>query len=119
MASNVLSLARKIIKGINVKYNSHLVICMSTFYRNGEEVNIKILKDAFYGEDGYCEKMLFRTGSSIYMCLYARDILDTLDGRDLAEFSHPGYEASFLKNNGEAGLNYMKEVYIGTDGQLT
>jgi hypothetical protein len=116
MSTNVLALARKIAKAVNVKYKTHLVICQTPFFRGTEEVTMKIIKDAFYTDEGYFEKQLFRSASSIYICLFMRDILDSLDGKERADADNPGYDEVFAKNTGDISIQYLKENYIGTDG---
>lgn len=115
MSTNVLALARKIAKAVNMKYHTHIVICSSPYIKNNEEINIKVVKDAFYTDEGYFEKKLFRSASSIYICLFMRDVLDALDGKEAVDAGNPGYDEAFHKNLADASIQYLKENYIGTD----
>lgn len=116
MASNLLSIARKIILAINMKYRAHLVMNTSEFFKNGDVIHMKIIRDSFYNEDGdYCDKELFRTASSVYTVLFLVDALATLDGRELEDHKNEGYTDIFRRKSGQLSLDYLKEVYGGKD----
>lgn len=113
MATNVLALSRKLVNAINAKYGSRLVICSNYFFRSGKEVHMKILKDSYYDEEGvYAGHELFSTASSIYMCLFLKDLLDEMGGSERADTNNPGYDAIFSRKDGQKSIDYMKEKYV-------
>lgn len=116
MAISLLPLSRKVINAINTKYGAHLVMNTSEFFRNGDVIRMKVVKDSFYsGEGDYCDKELFRTASAVYALLFLVDALATLDGRELEDHQNEGYKNLFEKKAAQLSLDYLKEEYSGKD----
>jgi hypothetical protein len=79
---------------------------------DGEAIKMKTVKDAYYDGQNYMDSELFKSASSIYVCLFLKDLMDFMDGTKLEDHGNPGYRGIFSKRNGKASLEYMKGRYV-------
>lgn len=116
MATNLVRMSKKIALALSIRYGAHVVIGSAAFYGNtGELVNMLVVKDAYYGENGYEEYELFKSASSVYTLMYMRDLLTVMDGGELTEpDEESGYYKLFFKRDVPKTTEYMKEKYCGT-----
>lgn len=114
MAGNMYMIAKKIAKGINFKYGTHLVINTSEFYReNGSLVRMYVCRDAYYGPDGYINEELFKSASGVFMVFFMRDMLAVIEGREVPDDSgDPGWQEQKRKKRPELAYQYILENYI-------
>ena len=112
--SNMYMLAKKIAKGINFKYGTHLVINVSEFYReNGQMVRMYICRDSYYGRDGYINEELFKTASGVFMVFFMRDMMNVIEGKETVDDSEdPGWRALKEKKRPDLAYQYILENYI-------
>lgn len=116
MAKTPITTARTIANAINAMFHAHVVINVSQFYgAQGKLVRMYVIKDSFYYADGYSDKELFKTASGVYACLFMRDLLYGLQGKDIPHEDNEGYNNILEKKNGLASIEYMKEAYTKND----
>lgn len=111
MASPI-SKAEKIAQGINYLFGAHIVVsCNKFFGREGYLVKMWIVKDSYYDGHTWVDEELFRTTSGAYACLFCRDLLYTLQGRELPKNDPIGYYNVCEKRNAGERLQYMVKIY--------
>lgn len=110
-----LMTAKKIAKGINMKYGSRIVINTAEFYGdNGNLVRMYEIKDAYYGQNGEpVNKRLFRSASGVYTVLFMRDLMLKIQGKDLPPVEEdPGWAATREKKGAFQAFDYILEKYV-------
>lgn len=113
MAKSPLTIAQSIVLAMNNLYGTHLVINRSSFYGGqGKLVRMYTVKDAFNYNGEYSNKELFCSASAVYTCLFMVDLLAVFQGREPDEHDNEGYTNVFARKNGQASIDYMKEVYL-------
>ena len=116
MARTPITIARTIANAINSMFHTHLVINISQFYgEQGKLVRMYVVKDCFYSRGAYSDKELFKTASGVYTCLFMRDLLYALQGKEIPHEDNEGYNNTLERKNGLASINYMKEAYTKND----
>jgi len=107
-----LSLAEKISTALNAKYGTHIVINSNKFFgKEGTIVNMHVVKDVYGRGHSYCDEELFRSASSIYTCLFMRDLLYYLDGKDIPK-GDEGWERQKAIKHPEVSFEYMRKKYL-------
>lgn len=113
MAKTPINIAKGIVLAMNNLYHTHLVINTSSFYGGeGKLVRMYSIKDAYNYKGKYSNKEIFCSASGVYTCLFMVDLLNTFQGRPIEDHANEGYDNVFARKNGQAGIDYMKEVYL-------
>lgn len=110
--------AKKIAKGINIKYGTRIVINTSEFYGDNHNlVRMYEIKDAYYGANGEpVNKRLFRSASGVYTVLFMRDLMLKIQGEDLPpDEEDPGWAATREKKGAFQSFDYILENYVLKD----
>jgi hypothetical protein len=114
MAKTPITIAKNIVLAMNSIYHTHLVINVSSFYGGeGKLVRMYSVKDAYNYRGQYSNKEIFCSASGVYTCLFMVDLLSSFQGKELEDHNNEGYDNVFARKNGQAGIDYMKEVYLG------
>jgi len=108
-------LAKKIARGINFKYGSHICINVSEFYGTSGDtpnlVRMYVVRDAYCGSEGvFVNKELYKSGSAYNVLFFMRDLLFRLDGKELPE-GNDKWEAEKMRKNAVAAMDYIVETY--------
>lgn len=114
--ANTYGLTRRLISAVNRLYNCHIVLNISSFFNNREgpnnQVNMYILKEEYHFPDGErVNRELFRSASSVYTCLYMRDLLYVLQDKEIPDDNNEGWENMKIKRNVAESIAYIKEKY--------
>lgn len=111
-------LAKKIARGINFKYGSHICINVSEFYgtsaKNGVPnlVRMYVVRDAYCGQGGvFVNKELYKSGSAYNVLFFMRDLLFRIDKKELPE-DNAQWEAEKMRKNALAAMDYIIETYV-------
>lgn len=113
MAKTPITIARTIANALNTEFKTHIVINTSQFFGGeGKLVRMYIVKDAYYHQGAYVDRELFKTASGVYCCLFMRDLLYAFQGKEAEEEENEGYLNVLEKRNGQASIQWMKEVYL-------
>ena len=116
MAATPITTANTIARAMNQLYKTHIVINTSQFYGgDGKLVRMYVVKDAFYYGGKYSDKQIFKSASGVYTALFMRDLLYAFQGKEIPDFSNPGYERVRAKNNVDAAIAYMKGAYLDVE----
>lgn len=114
--ATIISLQRKLVRGINYKYHCNLVLNTTQFHRKGEPEPVTLTKvsDTYVDEDGtFVTTPLYGSSSSVFVMLYLRDLLCALDGKEI-----PRDNENFIRSkNYEASRQTIKEM-VDTYGNL-
>lgn len=113
-----LMTAKKIAQGVNAMYGTSIVINTTEFYNSkGQIVRLYDIKDSYCDEFRAPHmKLLFRSASSIYTVLFMRDLLYTLEGRELPpDEEDPGWAATRVQKGAFASFDYIVETYLLKD----
>lgn len=114
MATNLIGKAKLLCSAINQNFKSHVVISINEFFGGeGRQVRVYVVRDAYYNNGTYDDKELFKSAALVYVILYLRDLLYTLQGRDVPEdLDNEGWQKMKLKRMTADTLKYMKEKYV-------
>lgn len=109
-------LAKKIARGINFKYGSHIVINVSEFYgTSGDTPNLVrmfVIRDAYCGEGGvFVNKELYKSGSGYNALFFMVDLLHRIKKEELIS-NNPRYVADRERKNAVAMMDYIIDTYI-------
>lgn len=114
--ANPYLLTKKLISAVNFKYNCHIVINTSNFFNSKDsptnQVHVYSIREDYYFADGdKLNKELFKSASSLYTCLYMRDLLYALEGREIPEEDNEGWNKMRAKRDVKGSIAYIKEKY--------
>ena len=113
MAKTPITIAKTICLAMNNMYKTHLVINTSQFYGEGSRlIRMYSVKDAYNYQGKYANKELFCSASGVYTCLFMVDLLNAFRNEPLEDHKNEGYDNVFARKNGQAAIDYMKEVYL-------
>lgn len=111
MASPI-SIAEKLCTAMNMKYGTHIVINTNKFF--GKEdmvVKMHVVKDVYGRGRAFVDEELFRSASSIYICLFMRDLMYSFEGRDIPE-GDEGWEHQKETKPVAQSIDYMRKKYL-------
>lgn len=107
-----LTISKNIIRAIDLSFGAHVVIAVNEFFgKEGYPVKMYIVKDSFYDGHTWVEQQLFKSTSSSYVTLFCRDLLFSLQGKNMPEPANEGYANVFAKNKADEAIQYIVSVY--------
>lgn len=114
--ANTYGLTRKLVRAVNDMYDCHLVMNVNSFFNNREGpnnvVNMYVIKEEYHFPDGErVNKELFRSASSVYTCLFMRDLLYYLQNKPIPHEDNDGWNKMRAKRDVDSSLEYIKEKY--------
>jgi len=118
MAGKPIIVAQNIVKAMNSSFGTHVVINMTQFY-DGDNKLAKVyhVKDIYRmnGTMDFVDHELFRSSSGVYICLFVRDLLYALQGKEIPHEENEGYNNVCVKRDANSGIKYMLDMYRRED----
>lgn len=114
-------LAKKIARGINYEYGSHICINVSEFYgTRGETPNLVrmyVVREAYCGDGGiFVNKELYKSGSAINVLFFMIDLLHRLKNEELTD-NNERWIAERERKGAVAMMDFIVENY-GMKGEI-
>lgn len=109
-------LAKKIARGINYTYGSHICINVSEFYGTSGDtpnlVRMYVIREAYCGTDGvFVNEELYKSGSGYNALFFMIDLLHRCRGEELIS-DNEKWTAERERKNAVAGMDYIVEHYV-------
>ena len=108
-------LAKKIARGINFKYGSHIVINVSEFYGTSGDtpnlVRMYVIRDSYTGNGDYVNKELYKSGSGYNALFFMVDLLHRIKREPLID-NNARWVADRERKNAVAMMDYIIDSYI-------
>lgn len=113
-----LRTAETIVDALNLTYHTHIVISKSKFFgAEGRPIIMYIVKDCYKEKSGHFQDdELFRSTSAIYICFFMRDLLYSMQGKEIPPDSDEGvgigWQEQKKRKNPQVAIDFIKEKYL-------
>lgn len=116
--ANLIKTALRLTDAVNRQYGAHILISSSKFFGdNGRPVTVFVVEDSYKPENGRIVRdELFRSSSGAYVCFFLRDLLYTLEGKEIPPDEEGGIHTGWVnikkKKDIYKSIEFIKEKYV-------
>jgi hypothetical protein len=117
--ANLIKTALRLTDAVNRQYGAHILISSSKFFGdNGRPVTVFVVEDSYKPSNGgrIVRDELFRSSSGAYVCFFLRDLLYTLEGKEIPPDEvggiHTGWVNIKKKKDIYKSIEFIKEKYV-------